>query len=201
MPLQLLPLLQRLHASSASAAAAPRDTSVQRRAWKGGSNKASAKFQGAPPSTGTSLRYRLLHQPGDRSLLGRQAGPRLVGGRTPHPTLFSTDAEIMSPEERALHEDPGLARTPEKATGSPPPGGDREAIYGGRGGPGEPLHPRYRLLSRGQPRQRQPRLEALLPPLLLDRELSGAMAAGAAAAISDPCLRAAFDAAARRKVR
>ena len=37
--------------SSASAAAAPRDTSVQRRAWKGGFNKASAKFQGAPPST------------------------------------------------------------------------------------------------------------------------------------------------------
>ena len=38
-------------ASSASAAAAPRDTSVQRRAWKGGANKASAKFQGVLPST------------------------------------------------------------------------------------------------------------------------------------------------------
>ena len=33
-------------ASAASAAASQRDTSVQRRAWKGSSNKASAKYQG-----------------------------------------------------------------------------------------------------------------------------------------------------------
>ena len=34
-------------ASTASAAALPRETSVQRRAWKGGANKASAKFEDA----------------------------------------------------------------------------------------------------------------------------------------------------------
>ena len=35
-------------ASTANPAALPRETSVQRRAWKGGANKASAKFQGIP---------------------------------------------------------------------------------------------------------------------------------------------------------
>ena len=48
-------------ASAASAAAGPRDTSVQRRAWKGSANKASAKYQGVPPSTSEGhfpLRYR-----------------------------------------------------------------------------------------------------------------------------------------------
>ena len=37
-------------ASTARAATLSRETSVQRRAWKGGANKASAKFQGIPPS-------------------------------------------------------------------------------------------------------------------------------------------------------
>ena len=67
----------------ASAAAAPRETSVQRRAWKGGVDKASAKFQGClqAPRRVISLCYRLLHRPRDRPLPGRQAGPELVGGR------------------------------------------------------------------------------------------------------------------------
>ena len=38
-------------AAADSAASLPRATSVQRRAWKGNSNKVSAKFQGAPPNT------------------------------------------------------------------------------------------------------------------------------------------------------
>ena len=41
--------------SAASAAAVPRDTSVQRRAWKGSSNKASAKCRGAAKYLGGSL--------------------------------------------------------------------------------------------------------------------------------------------------
>ena len=41
-------------APAASAAAGPRDTSVQRRAWKGGANKASAKFEGIPPTSLTA---------------------------------------------------------------------------------------------------------------------------------------------------
>ena len=75
-------------APAASAAAGPRDTSVQRRAWKGGANKASAKFQGIPPTSessltaaSSSLRYLLLPQPGPYGpLTGPLAGPVLVGG-------------------------------------------------------------------------------------------------------------------------
>ena len=69
-------------ASSASAAAAPRDTSVQRRAWKGGANKASAKFQGVPPSTSEGHFRPLLSA---TAPTWRQVATR---AQTPHPTLL-----------------------------------------------------------------------------------------------------------------
>ena len=88
--------------ATASAAALPRDTSVQRGAWKGSSNKAA-------PSR-----------------------PR-VRAETPHPMLFATDAEVaaMLPEERAS--------APEAPARTPLLGGDREAVHGSGGGPGQPL--------------------------------------------------------------
>ena len=93
-------------ASSASAAAAPRDTSVQRRAWKGGANKASAKFQGVPPSTSEghfpplSTTAPTWRQVATRAPSRRRASRR---AETPRPTPFATDADLersLQPKKR-----------------------------------------------------------------------------------------------------
>ena len=96
-------------ASTARAATLSRETSVQRRAWKGGANKASAKFQGIPPSpseghfppltAATTTWRQAANRAPSRPRPSRRA-------ETPHPTLFATDAEVaaMTPQERALHE-------------------------------------------------------------------------------------------------
>ena len=94
-------------APAASAAAGPRDTSVQRRAWKGGANKASAKFQDIPPTSESSLTAASEFPPlsaatttwSIRTVNRAPSRPVLVGG-------FATDAEVaaMTPRERALHE-------------------------------------------------------------------------------------------------
>ena len=93
-------------APAASAATMPRDTSVQRRVWKGSANKASAKYQGEPPSIASEGNFpsaTTWRQVGNRAPSRPRANRR---AETPRPTLFATDAEVaaMTPEERALHE-------------------------------------------------------------------------------------------------
>ena len=99
---------------AASAAAGPRDTSVQRRAWKGGANKASAKFQGIPPTSEPSLTAASEYPPLSAAITiwsvrtvnwvpSRPCASRRA--ETPHPTIFATDAEVaMTHREKALHE-------------------------------------------------------------------------------------------------
>ena len=109
-------------APAASAAAGPRDTSVQRRAWKGGANKASAKFEGIPPTSESSLTaasefpplsattttwsVRTVNRVPSRPRASRRA-------ETPHPTIFE--------KRRAPSRTPAMPRAPAPEPARPTP--------------------------------------------------------------------------------